>query len=109
MDEYPEGPALEVCYDMVPARHRHSLDGEELLVSGEVTGFKVKLGPAACRFLEGHRIRLDMTSSDFPNHDRNHNTGHNDLADAELVEAQQRIYHSANYPSHLISSIDSDH
>jgi len=106
VDEHPDGPALEVCYGMVRARHRNSLDREELLTPGEVTEFRIKLGATACRFLKGHRIRLEITSSDFPNHDRNHNTGRNDLADTELVSAEQKIFHSAQYPSRLIVNVD---
>lgn len=92
---------------MVRARHRNSLDVEELLTPGEVVEIRVALGPTACRFQEGHRIRLEITSSDFPNHDRNHNTGRNDLADTELVSAQQTLYHTSEYPSRLILPVDS--
>ncbi|MCK5381268.1 MAG: CocE/NonD family hydrolase, partial [Candidatus Latescibacteria bacterium] len=106
VDEAPDGPALEVCYGMVRATHRHSLDREEFLTPGEVTEFWIKLGATACRFLKGHRIRLEITSSDFPNHDRNHNTGRNDLADTELVAAQQKIYHSAQHPSRLVLRLE---
>jgi len=108
VDEHPKGPALEVCYGMVRARHRNSLDREELLTPGEITMFRIKLGPTACRFLKGHRIRLEITSSDFPNHDRNHNTGRNDLTDTKLVAAQQKIFHSTNYLSRLILTVDRD-
>ncbi|MFB3041606.1 MAG: CocE/NonD family hydrolase C-terminal non-catalytic domain-containing protein, partial [Candidatus Poribacteria bacterium] len=58
------------------------------------------------RFLKGHRIRLEITSSDFPNHDRNHNTGGNDLIDTELVAARQRVFHSTDYASRLLLPID---
>ena len=108
VDEDPDGPALEVCYGMVRARHRNLLDREELLPPGEVTEFGIKLGPTACRFLRGHRIRLEITSSDFPNYDRNHNTGRNDLADTELVVAHQKIFHSAQYPSRLVLRVDAE-
>ncbi len=106
VDEDPEGMALEVCYGMVRARHRNSLDEEELLTPGEVTEFRIKLGATANRFLKGHRLRVEITSSDFPNHDRNHNTGRNDLADTELVPAQQTIVHSPQHPSRLIVGVD---
>ena len=102
VDEQPGGPALEVCYGMVRARHRNSLDIEELLTPGEVTELSIKLGATACRFLAGHRIRLEITSSDFPNHDRNHNTGKNDLVDTELAVAENRVFHSERYPSRLV-------
>jgi putative CocE/NonD family hydrolase len=102
VDEAPEGPAMEVCAGMVRARHRNGIDREELLQPGEVTEFRIRLGATACRFRKGHRIRLEITSSDFPNYDRNHNTGRNDLADPELVPAEQEVFHSAAYPSRLV-------
>ena len=105
VDEHPEGPALEICYGMVRARHRHSIDHDELLVPGETTEFRIRLGPTACQFQPGHRIRLEITSSDFPNHDRNHNTGRNDLADTELVVARQEVFHAESLASRLVLPI----
>ena len=102
VDETPDGPATEVCYGMVRARHRQSLDAEELLTPGEVAEFRIRLGATACRFLKGHRIRLEITSSDFPNHDRNHNAGRNDLFDTTLVPADVQVFHNATHPSRLI-------
>jgi predicted acyl esterase len=90
---------------MVRARHRRSLDHEELLTPGEIVEFRIKLGATACRFLRGHRIRLEITSSDYPNHDRNHNTGGNDLAETELVPARQKVFHAARFPSRLIMGV----
>ena len=75
---------------MVRARHRNSLDVEELLTPGDVVELRIRMGPTACRFEPGHRIRLEITSSDFPNHDRNHNTGKNDLADHRADRGDQR-------------------
>ena len=102
VDEHPGGPALEVCYGMVRARHRHSLDEEALLTPGQVAELQITLGPTACSFLRGHCIRLEITSSDFPNHDRNHNTGRNDLEDTELMVAEQRVFHTPAQPSRLV-------
>ena len=106
VDENPDDPALEVCYGLVRARHRHSYDREDFLTPGEVTEFRIRLGATACRFQKGHRIRLEITSSDFPNHDRNHNTGRNDLADTELVSARQEVHHSKTHSSRLILPVD---
>ena len=108
VDENPDDSALDVCYGMVRARHRHSLDQEALLTPGEITEFRITMGATACRFLAGHRIRLEITSSDFPNHDRNHNTGKNDLADTELAIARQEVVHTPQYPSRLILPLDPD-
>ena len=84
-----------------PARHRNTLETEELLTPGEVTEFRIGLGATACRFQKGHRIRLEITSSDFPNHDRNHNTGRNDLEDTELMAAKQSVFHAERCRSRL--------
>lgn len=102
VDEDPDGPALEVCYGFVRARYRHGLAREELLPPGEVTEFRITLGPTAVCFRAGHRIRLEITSSNFPNHDRNHNTGGDDLSETQLVRAHQSIHHSCLHPSRLV-------
>jgi len=110
-DEHPGeggsgGPAVEVCYGMVRVRHRNSLDREELVEPGEVVELRIELGATACRFQRGHRIRLEITSSDFPNHDRNHNTGGDDLAEVEMVPATQTVHHSEAYPARLVLPVD---
>ena len=103
VDEQPDGgPALQMAFGMVRARHRKSLEAEEFVEPGVVTEYRIRLGNVASRFKAGHRIRLDITSSDFPNFDRNHNTGRNDLFDAELRIAQQTVLHSTQYPSRLL-------
>lgn len=106
IDDDPDGIALEISYGMVRARHRHSLKQEDLIIPGEVYEYRIQLHATACRFLKGHRIRLEITSSDFPRFDRNHNTGRNDLMDTELVPAQQQIYHSEQYPSRLVLPVN---
>ncbi len=106
VDEDPDGIALEICYGMVRARHRNSWHEQELIEPGEVYEYRIPLGATACRFQKGHRIRLEICSADFPNHDRNHNTGGNDLLEAKLVPADQHVFHSGEYPSRLIMSIN---
>jgi hypothetical protein len=53
-------------------------------------------------FLKGHRLRLEVSSSNFPRFDRNPNTGHPIGLNTEMRPARQTIHHSAPYPSHLI-------
>jgi len=100
------GPALEVCYGMVRVRHRNTYEREELVEPGQVVELRIELGATACRFQAGHRIRLEITSSDFPNHDRNHNTGGDDLAETEMTPATQTVYHTEALPSRLILPVD---
>jgi len=102
VDEDPEGQALEICYGMVRARHRNGLQREDLLEPGEVVEYRIRLGATACCFQPGHRIRLEVTSSDFPNHDRNHNIGRNDLEDVEMVVAEQDIWRGGARGSRLV-------
>ncbi len=106
VDEDPEGRALEICYGMVRARHRNGLEREDLLEPGAIVEYRIRLGATACCFQAGHRIHLEITSSDFPNHDRNHNTGRNDLEDAELVVAEQRVFHAEDRPSRLVLPVE---
>ena len=106
VDEDPEGRALEICYGMVRARHRNGLERQDLLEPGAIVEYRIRLGATACAFQVGHRIRLEITSSDFPNHDRNHNVGRNDLTDAELAVAEQRVFHTATHPSRLLLSVE---
>ena len=67
-----------------------------------VVEYRIQLGATACRFARGHRIRLEVTSSDFPNHDRNHNFGHNDLEEVEMARAEQRVLHGKGCASRLL-------
>jgi putative CocE/NonD family hydrolase len=102
IDVAPDGLARDVSMGMVRARYRQSLERPALLVPGEITRFTIRMNPTSNRFLPGHRLRLDVTSSDFPNYDRNHNTAAAQNADAELALAQQTIYHGGPHASRLI-------
>ncbi len=67
--------------------------------------YDIKLNPIGCRFQAGQRIRLYVSSSDFPNFDRNHNTGKPYHSDTELQPANQTIFHSTDMPSHILLPI----
>jgi putative CocE/NonD family hydrolase len=87
---------------MVRARYRHSLEKPAFLQPGQVVRFVIRMGPTSNEFQAGHRIRLDVTSSDFPNYDRNHNTDKDQNADAGLAAAEQTVHHGGPRPSRLI-------
>lgn len=93
IDVAPDGMARDVSLGMIRARYRHGLDRPELIEPGQVVKYTIRMNPTSNAFLPGHRIRLDITSSDFPNYDRNHNTPVDQNADAELVPADQTIHH----------------
>lgn len=56
-------------------------------------------------FQKGHKIRVEIASSNFPKHDRNMNTGHAIGEDAEGIVAHQTIYHDADHPSYIMLPI----
>jgi uncharacterized protein len=102
IDVAPEGLARDVAQGMVRARYREGLDKPTLPTPGEVVKYAITMGPTSNAFLPGHRIRLDVTSSDFPNYDRNHNTAADQNADAALQSANQTIHHGPTHSSRLI-------
>ena len=102
IDVAPDGSNRDIASGMVRARFRDGLDKPKLLQPGKVIEYHIKLRPASNEFQPGHRIRLDITSSDFPNFDRNHNTAADQNADAQLAIAEQTIYHGGETTSRLI-------
>jgi putative CocE/NonD family hydrolase len=102
IDVAPDGLARDVAAGMVRARYRHSLEKPEFLEPGRVTKFVIRMGPTSNEFRPGHRIRLDVTSSDFPNYDRNHNTAADPNADAALAVARQTVYHGGPHASKVV-------
>jgi len=102
IDVAPDGLARDCCMGMVRARERNSREKPELLKPGEVVRYTIRLGPTSNAFLPGHRIRLDVTSSDFPNYDRSHNTAADPNADVELVTAQQTVYNGRPRASRIL-------
>ena len=103
---YPDGSAVNLTYGIIRCEYRNGYSSKApLLEEGKVYPLEIELNPTAIRFKKGHRIRLDVSSSDFPNFDRNHNTGHDFWSDVELNCARQTIFHDQNYPSHIILPI----
>ena len=74
----------------------------ELVTPGEVVRYEIDLWSTSNVFLPGHRLRVEVSSSNFPRFDRNPNTGELPGRSAELVSALQTVYHTAEYPSHLV-------
>ena len=75
------------------------------MTQGEVYKFEIDLWSTSNCFLKGHRIRVEVTSSNFPQFDRNPNTGNDFGQDAEIVKADQTILHDKDNPSHIILPI----
>jgi putative CocE/NonD family hydrolase len=102
VDVRPDGSAVNVTYGILRCRYRDGYDADPgPLQPGRAYRIEIALNPTAIVFGAGHRIRLDISSSDFPNFDRNHNTGRDFWSDAELRTAHQTVFHDANRPSCL--------
>lgn len=102
IDVAPDGLARDVSLGMVRARYRNGLDQPELIEPGQTVKYTIRMNPTSNAFLPGHRIRLDVTSSDFPNYDRNHNTAADQNSDATLKTATQTIHHGGDRATRII-------
>ena len=104
VDVDPDGRAINIAEGVVRARFRKPEYWEEpqLITPGKVYEYRIDLQATSNLFKKGHRIRLDITSSNFPLWDRNLNTGNVAYSDTELRTASQTIYHDQRYASHLI-------
>jgi len=102
IDVAPNGMARDVSLGMVRARYRNGLDQPALIKPGEVAKYTITMDPTSNAFLPGHRIRLDIASSDFPNYDRNHNTAADQNDDAKLNTAKQTVHHGGIHATRII-------
>lgn len=102
VDVHPNGFAMNIAEGILRARFRKGFDKMELLEPGEPYEFEVDLVGTANVFLPEHRVRLDITSSNFPQFDRNPNTGE-DLGISDKVRlAKQTVFHTVERPSHVL-------
>jgi putative CocE/NonD family hydrolase len=101
VDVHPNGTAIHICEGIVRARFRESYESPSLIEPGEVYEYRFSLWETSNLFRAGHRIRLEVSSSNFPRFDRNLNTGHEPGLDAEMAVARQTVYHDQARPSHL--------
>ncbi len=102
VDVHPDGKAYNLADGIIRARYRDSFAEPALMEPGTVYEFTIDLWATSNLFKQGHRIRVDISSSNFPRYDRNPNTGHEFGEDAEMQTARQTIYHSRQYPSHIV-------
>jgi putative CocE/NonD family hydrolase len=102
VDVYPDGTSYNMAEGIVRARYRESLSKPTLLKPGQVYGFDIDLVGTSVAFLKGHRVRVQITSSHFPQFDRNPNTGAKFGTSAEVKAAEQSVYHDAERASHIL-------
>ena len=101
-DVYPDGRAIHICEGIRGATFRESLEQPTPIEPGKVYEYTISLWETSQVFAKGHRLRLEVTSSNFPRYARNQNTGLPLGTSAEMKTAQQTILHDAAHPSHLV-------
>ncbi len=102
IDVAPDGTARMLTDGILRARYRNGPRRPELLAPGEPVELRIDLLATSNVFLPGHRIRVEVSSSNFPRFDRNPNTGGDFGTDAEVRVARQTIYHDRERPSHVL-------
>jgi hypothetical protein len=102
IDVEPDGKAYNLDETIQRVRYRNGYDKPvEMMQAGKV--YKVALQPMTTSnyFAPGHRIRIEVSSSNFPRFDRNLNTGGNNYDETASLVAHNSVHHSAQYPSQL--------
>ena len=99
--DFPHGFDMNLCDGIIRARYRDSTERQEFMTPGQVYEFTIELYPTANRFTKGHRIRVDISSSNFPRLDVNPNTGELLGRSRRTVIADNTVYHDTAHPSHV--------
>jgi putative CocE/NonD family hydrolase len=99
--DFPNGVELNLADSIVRARYRDSLEKASFMTPGKVYKFRIELNPTSILFTKGHRIRVDISSSNFPRFDVNPNTGEPLNNNRRTAVAVNSIFHDAEHPSNI--------
>jgi hypothetical protein len=102
VDVWPNGFAQNLADGIQRARYRLSPERTEFMNPGEIYRLTIDLWVTSNLFRRGHKIRLEISSSNFPRFSRNLNTGELPLRAARMVEATNRVYHDREHPSAVV-------
>ena len=102
---YPNGYSLNLTDSIMRLRYRNGPERAEFLEPGQVAEVVITLYPTSNLFAKGHRIRLDVSSSNFPRFDVNPNTGEPIGRDRRRRAADNTVYHDGERPSHVVLPI----
>ena len=99
VDVAPGGLAIDLTEGILRARYRDSTSIATPIIPGKIYEYKIDLWSTSNVFLKGHRIRLEVSSSNFPRFDRNLNTGEDASTSSKFAKATNTIYYDKKYPS----------
>lgn len=100
--DYPEGYALELTSSIRRCRYRNGFEKQELMTPGEVYELRFPLPPTSNLFKAGHRIRVDVSSSNWPKYEVNPNTGEPLGRHRRFAIATNTLHHDSKRPSHVV-------
>jgi len=102
VDVFPDGTARNLTDGILRLRYRESLEKPSLARPGQTYQVSIDAGVTSNVFLKGHRMRLEISSSNFPRFDRNPNTGRPVADETELRKASQTVYHDRQHQSYVL-------
>jgi hypothetical protein len=102
VDVYPDGIAMRICEGIIRASYRNKAETPTNIKPGKIYEYSIDLWATSNLFKQGHQIRVEISSSNFPRFDRNLNTGNNFATDTTIIIAEQIIHHNKKYPSCII-------
>jgi putative CocE/NonD family hydrolase len=102
VDVFPDGVARNLTDGILRLRYRESLERPAPATPGQTYKVSIDAGVTSNVFLKGHRIRLEISSSNFPRFDRNPNTGRPFVDETELRKASQTVYHDRMRLSYVV-------
>jgi putative CocE/NonD family hydrolase len=102
VDVWPNGFAQNLTSGILRMRYRNSQEKQELANPGETYHVTVDLWATSNVFLAGHKLRLEVSSSNFPRFDRNLNTGEIQARGTRMIKATNVVYHDKAHPSAVI-------
>jgi len=100
--DYPDGYHMNLVDSIIRARYRDGWEREELMTPGEICQVRIRLPPTSNLFAVGHRIRVDISSSNFPRFDLNPNTGEPMGRHTHTVVAHNTVYLDREHPSKIV-------
>ena len=104
-EDFPTGYEMNITDGILRTRYRDRPDRQELMEPGETYEIEVTPFPTANVFKKGHRIRIDISSSNFPRFDVNPNTSEPLGRNRRMIPADNTVYHDAARPSHVLLPI----
>ncbi|MBC8356331.1 MAG: CocE/NonD family hydrolase [Planctomycetes bacterium] len=105
VDVHPNGKAYNLCDGIIRARWRSRGPTPQLIEPNKAYRYEIDVWVTSNLFKAGHRIRVEISSSNFPRFDRNPNSGHPFASATELLEASQTVFHGQERASHILLPI----